>query len=58
MIYRIEITNRLTTDLTIGHHFEAVIDDTEEAGKFGETCAHLMNAYNQGFGEADLSNDG
>jgi hypothetical protein len=58
LIHRVELTTELDIGVTISHHFEQIVDSTEEAAAFGKTCAVLMNAYNHGFGEADLTDDG
>lgn len=52
MIHRVELTNDLGQGMHVSHHFESMTDNVQSAVEFGEECAHLMVAFNQGFGEA------
>jgi hypothetical protein len=48
----------MDSNVQVAHHFEAIVDDTADAREFGKSCAMFMQAYNTGFGEADLEEDG
>lgn len=52
MVHKVEIQNHQIPGIVLIHHFEQIVDDTEQASEFGEQCAYLMNAYQQGFGGA------
>jgi hypothetical protein len=57
VIYKVVIESQVMPGLNVNHHFEQVVDDVEESETFGELCAHLMQAFINGFGEAELGGE-
>jgi hypothetical protein len=45
---------RISADMNVSFTFTTVADGPEDARVFGEKCAHLVQSWVIGYGEADL----
>ena len=51
MIYRVTITNK-ELGFETAHHFEAVVDEVEEAYDLGQTALRFTKAFSEGMNDA------
>jgi hypothetical protein len=54
MIHEVTLFLEVREGVSVSHHFEQVVDSAEEATEFGMACAFYAQAWNNGFGEAEL----
>lgn len=55
MLHKTVVIVQVQAGVAVESHFEQVVDSEEEAREFGHSVALRMNAFMEGFGEADLS---
>lgn len=54
VIHEVTLYLEVKEGVSVSHHFEQVVDNIQEAMEFGMTCAFFAQAWNNGFGEAEL----